>query len=91
MNERLHLTVSGRVQGVYYRAFAQAEARRRGLVGWVRNLPGGGVELLAEGPRMTLEGLLTWAWEGPPAARVERVEAVWAAATGEFEDFTIWR
>lgn len=55
---RLHLFVEGRVQGVYYRASAAEEALRLGLVGWVRNLRDGRVELVAEGPQASLEALL---------------------------------
>lgn len=75
--ERLHLIISGQVQGVYYRASTQAEAQRLGLRGWVRNLPDGRVELLAEGPRSALDALVAWCWQGPPRARVSGVEARW--------------
>lgn len=85
--ERAHLLISGRVQGVYYRASTEAIATRLGLRGWVRNLPDGRVEAIAEGPREGLEQLIAWCHEGPPAARVERVECAWHAATGEFEGF----
>lgn len=85
--ERAHLLISGRVQGVYYRASTEAIATRLGLRGWVRNLPDGRVEAIAEGPRARLEQLIAWCHEGPPAARVERVEYAWHAATGEFDGF----
>ena len=91
MHERLHLRVTGRVQGVAFRAHTEHEARRRGLVGWVRNLPDGSVEAVAEGPRSALEDLAAWCRQGPPAARVESLELSWAAATGEHAAFSIRR
>jgi acylphosphatase len=62
------------VQGVWFRASTADEASRLGLVGWVRNLPGGDVELMARGSAPALARLREWLAEGPPLARVERVE-----------------
>ncbi len=74
---RKHVMVHGVVQGVFFRKATQETARRLGLKGWVRNRADGGrVELVAEGPPEAVEALLTWCHQGPPAARVERVEAV---------------
>lgn len=84
---RLEARVSGRVQGVFYRATAEREARARGLTGWVRNCRDGSVELVAEGARGECEALLAYCQVGPPSARVERVDAVWTAATGAFSAF----
>ena len=70
---RIRAIVSGRVQGVSYRASTAHEARRLGLVGWVRNLRDGTVELEAEGPPDAIEKLLTWCHQGPPAAQVTTV------------------
>lgn len=91
MNERLHLLVSGRVQGVAFRAHTRAQAEALGLSGWVRNLPDGRVEAIAEGPRPALEALATWARSGPPAANVTNLEARYAEARGEPPGFTIMR
>jgi acylphosphatase len=77
---RVHAVVRGRVQGVGYRASTQHEGRRLGLVGWVRNLPDGAVELEAEGPRPALDALLAWAALGPLGARVDSVETRWLSA-----------
>jgi acylphosphatase len=66
--------IRGRVQGVGYRAWAEREARRRGLDGWVRNRADGSVELLAAGPRVAVEALLGACERGPPSARVTTVE-----------------
>lgn len=65
--------VSGRVQGVFFRASTQEQAQRLGLTGWVRNLPDGSVELVACGEAPTLAALESWLWQGPPSARVESV------------------
>ena len=74
---RAHLWVSGRVQGVYYRASAERVATGWGLTGWVRNLPDGRVELVAEGDRPQVEALISWCREGPPDAAVTAVEILW--------------
>lgn len=87
--QKLRLLISGRVQGVGYRAAALHKARSLGLCGWVRNLRSGQVELCAEGPKEVLEELVEWCRRGPPAARVTFVETTPSAATGEFHDFTV--
>lgn len=66
--------VSGKVQGVFYRASTAEEATRRGLRGWVRNRADGAVEGVVEGPDAEVEGFLAWCRVGPPAARVDAVE-----------------
>ncbi|MGL1835015.1 acylphosphatase [Rhodocyclaceae bacterium SMB388] len=69
-----HLLIHGKVQGVWYRASAQNEALKLGLHGWVRNRSGGEVEALVSGPTEAVEAFIDWTREGPPAARVDRVE-----------------
>lgn len=71
--ERQHVVVSGRVQGVGFRYFTVAEARRLGLRGWVRNAPDGSVEIVAEGPPERLRELVAWCRHGPPSAHVSEV------------------
>jgi acylphosphatase len=73
--KRLHVWVSGTVQGVYFRESTRREAERLGVAGWVRNLPDGRVEAVFEGPAMETEAMAAWCHRGPPAAAVERVEA----------------
>jgi acylphosphatase len=87
--KQLQLTVKGRVQGVYFRASAQREARRLGLTGWVKNRPDGSVEILAEGEEVAIRDLYGWAQKGPGAARVDRVDSRWRSYSGEFPDFRI--
>ncbi|MEP6940117.1 MAG: acylphosphatase [Rudaea sp.] len=65
--------VSGRVQGVFFRASTLAEALRLGLDGHARNLADGGVEVVASGDGAALDALAAWLQRGPPAARVDRV------------------
>lgn len=87
--ERVHLLVKGRVQGVAFRAYTQMEARRLHLCGFVRNLPDGSVEIIAEGERKPLERLVAWAHEGSPVSRVEEVIETFSHADEEFNSFRI--
>jgi acylphosphatase len=87
--ERLEAIVHGRVQGVGFRVFVLREARHLGLAGWVANEPGQRVRCVAEGPRDDLEALLRRLHDGPAGAWVERVDATWRSATGEFDDFGV--
>jgi len=86
---RAELTISGRVQGVFYRASAQEEGMRLGLRGEVRNLPDGKVEAIVEGPRERIEEFIAWCRRGPPAARVDDVQVRWSPAQGTFRSFTM--
>lgn len=65
--------ISGRVQGVYYRASARAKSQELGICGHARNLPDGSVEVLAVGRPHAIEALEKWLWQGPPAAQVVSV------------------
>lgn len=67
--------VSGLVQGVYFRAGTQAEARKLELAGWAKNLPDGRVEVVACGAEAALAALAEWLEHGPPRAEVDAVEA----------------
>jgi acylphosphatase len=68
------LIVHGRVQGVWYRGWTVDQARSLGLDGWARNRSDGTVEILASGPEAAVAALIARCHEGPPAARVERVD-----------------
>jgi len=81
MNHCVRCLVSGRVQGVWYRASTQDQARKLGLSGYARNLPDGRVEVLACGLPGAAEQLQRWLWKGPPAADVSHVECEPAANT----------
>lgn len=83
MTKRVHLFVSGRVQGVYFRAHTHKKARALALAGWVRNLPDGRVEIVAEGVEENIASFLDWVRLGPPASRVEDVELEWSEPQDE--------
>jgi len=89
-NVRAHILVSGRVQGVGYRAFAHRVASQRGLVGGVRNLDDGRVELDVEGGKAIIEALLLELKVGPPAARVSNLAVEWSPASERFSQFSVW-
>ena len=74
MNVRKRCLVSGRVQGVFFRAHTRDKALSLGLAGHAINLPDGRVEVLVSGPQATVEQFCDWLWEGPPMARVESVQ-----------------
>lgn len=87
---RAHILVRGRVQGVGYRAFAARVATQRRLVGGVRNLDDGRVELDVEGAQDLIEGLVAELHVGPPAARVTAVIVEWNPPSDRFTDFQVW-
>lgn len=71
---RMHLQVSGRVQGVFFRRFTQRVALDHGLSGWVRNLADGRVEAVLEGDRTNVLAAMEKLRKGPPRARVEEID-----------------
>ncbi len=86
---RMNARVMGRVQGVGYRFFAQRHASGQGLAGYVRNLPDGGVEVVAEGPQAALLRYLDALNQGPSGADVAQVAVTWEAARGDLSGFRI--
>ncbi len=88
-HQRLHILVSGVVQGVFFRDNTVKQAHHLRLKGWVRNLMDGRVEILAEGPRTELEELLEWATHGPPQANVTDIQTEWLEAQGNLEAFAL--
>ena len=76
-----HVSIAGRVQGVYFRARTAEQAQRLGLSGWVRNAPQG-VEAVFEGSRATVERAIAWCHQGPPHAVVDTVDVVWERPEG---------
>jgi len=71
--DRVHVWVSGQVQGVGYRYATQQQASGLGLTGWVRNLPDGRVEAVFEGPPDLVAQMVAWCEQGPDTAQVDRV------------------
>ena len=84
---RMRVLISGRVQGVFFRAHTLEEARERGLTGWVRNLRDGRVEAVFEGGEDALADMLGWCRRGSPMSRVDDVEVIPEEACGEFKSF----
>ncbi|WP_299263553.1 acylphosphatase [Halorientalis sp.] len=84
MSERIraHVHVTGKVQGVYYRANTRDAAREQGVDGWVRNLDDGRVEGVFEGPESDVETLVEWCHDGSPRARVDEVAVEYEAPEG---------
>ncbi len=87
---RAHIWVTGRVQGVGYRAFAQRIGQQAGLQGGVRNLDDGRVEIEVEGPPRDIEAFVERMKTGPPSSRVQHVEIKWEPPTERVTDFRIW-
>jgi acylphosphatase len=85
----LHLIIKGRVQGVGFRYFTQEAAQTLKLQGWVKNLPDGSVEALAEGPKAVLEDFLKRLHQGPPLSRVESCRTNWVPPRGEWNGFEV--
>ncbi len=82
MKRRLVALVSGRVQGVGYRAFAQRKARELGLTGYAENLPDGRVEVVAEGEEDDLKRFLEFLKQGPRLAEVTSIDVTWSEPVG---------
>src|SRR3989337_3793082 len=83
----VHLYISGRVQGVFFRDSAQQTAHASGVTGFVKNLRDSRVELIAEGEDEAIKKLIQWCHSGPPAANVESVEIQYEPYNGEFSIF----
>ncbi len=81
--------IEGRVQGVFFRVSTRQVARSLGVTGWVRNLPGGAVEAFLQGAPDAVERALDWCREGPPGARVDRVQVRSADADERWTDFSV--
>jgi len=86
---RLHVFVTGRVQGVFFRAHTKEMAHTFGLSGWVRNLPDGRVETVYEGKREVVDAMTAWLHTGPAMASVYSIDIHEEPCTGAEGDFTI--
>lgn len=87
--KRLHLIISGDVQGVSFRSWARQQAQELELVGWVANREDETVELVVEGPKEKLEEMIARCRSGPEVAWVKEVAVGWEEARGEFVSFDI--
>lgn len=82
-DQRAHVVVRGRVQGVWFRESCRREAEALGVHGWIRNRGDGAVEAVFEGAADAVRELVAWCEIGPPRAHVEKVEASWGRADGD--------
>lgn len=89
MKKRVKIIVSGKVQGVFYRANAKRKAEELGLTGWVKNTPNNKVEILAEGEEDKLREMAEWCRNGSSGAIVDKVEAKWMESEKKFDKFEI--
>jgi acylphosphatase len=88
-SQRLHAVVQGHVQGVNFRAYTARQADALGLTGWIRNLPDGSVETVAEGPKEQLKKYEAYLHIGSPYAVVDHVSVTYKKATNQFSDFRV--
>nr|WP_287411033.1 acylphosphatase [Pseudodesulfovibrio sp.] len=88
---QFHATIHGKVQGVWFRAWTRDTARELGVTGWVRNLPDGNVETLAQGNRELLSKFERDLWEGPPLARVTKINTTHSETDEIIPSFSIRR
>ena len=89
MIEAAHITVHGRVQGVWFRAGTKEKGEELGLTGWVMNRPNGTVEIHAQGEKSQLEKFITWCHQGTSAAKVTSLDIDRSEAQQEFTSFDI--
>ena len=87
--QRVHVIISGRVQGVFFRLETQRAALNIGITGWVKNRPDGAVEAVFEGDSDRVEKMLQWCWEGSPRSDVRDVAVENEPYTGGFSDFQV--
>jgi acylphosphatase len=89
MKIQVHVIISGRVQGVWYRAHTKKKAEALGVTGWVKNTVDGNVEAVFEGNESTLHEMITWCRVGPPFAQVADVKITQKQVGGGFTDFVV--
>lgn len=86
---RAHVVISGRVQGVFFRAYARDQAQGLKLHGWVQNRHDGKVELMLEGEDAAVREMIAWCHKGPVHACVQDVSVEWENYLGEFMAFNV--
>jgi acylphosphatase len=87
--KRIHMIISGLVQGVFFRYETEKKAKELGLTGWVKNRSDGNVEIIAEGENENLLKLKEWTNGGPSYAKITKVISELKPSTGEFKDFEV--
>jgi len=86
---RVHIFVSGRVQGIFFRENTKKKAEKLAISGWVKNLRDGRLEAIFEGDRENIEKMVNWAKKGPIWAKIDDFSLVWEDYLGQFKDFEI--
>jgi acylphosphatase len=86
---RVHIMISGLVQGVFFRHYTRKNAIQFGLTGWVKNRPDGKVEAVFEGEEQTIALMIDWCRNGPPSARISDIDITLEEPTNTFPDFRI--
>ena len=86
---RVHVSITGQVQGVFFRRSAKIEAEKLGIVGWVRNESDGSVEIMAQGEKKNVDKFIKWCKKGPPFAKVENVEVKEQKGLEDLTEFSI--
>ena len=89
MKSSVHVLISGRVQGVFFRANTKQQAEMLGLSGWVRNTKDGKVEAIFEGEEEVLDQIIKWCHRGPSLSKVDKVDVKKQEPTNEYDDFSI--
>ena len=87
--KRVHLLISGRVQGVWFRASTRNKAQQLGLKGWVKNTSDGKVEAIFEGEEKNIEEIIKWCHKGPSLAHVTHIDIKQEQYKNEYKDFQI--
>ena len=89
MKSNAHVIISGRVQGVWFRATTKQKAEQLSLTGWVRNTHDGCVEAVFEGEKSLVKEMIEWCHRGPPLSKVENVEVKKQEPTNSFDGFSV--
>ncbi len=89
MKSQVHVRISGKVQGVFFRAHTKQKAEQIGITGWVKNTSDGKVEAVFEGEEPCIQEMLNWCHHGPSHAQVDKVDIRIIRAAKTFETFTI--
>ena len=89
MKSRVHVMISGRVQGVWFRASTRDKAEQLGITGWVKNTSDGRVEAVFEGDEKHVQGMIDWCHQGPPLAEVVDVAVKKQSSSNCFDQFFI--
>lgn len=88
--QEAHLKITGKVQGVFYRAYAQEKANSLGLKGYAYNMDDGSVEALVQGEEAEIQSFIDWAKQGSPSSKVENVEVNWRPPGEIYKDFSTY-